>query len=113
MLARIKIRKPSINTDLASEFLTTAKDRICLRVGIPQNKTFPSELESIAVEIVTAMYNRWEMNQEGIDTERVDVFSIKFISNLLDEYKEELDNYKNKLDDDELVSSGKDKLRFL
>lgn len=110
MLERIKIRKPNVDDELASEFLKTAKDRILLRAEVKKT-IFPSELESICVEVVTAMINRNEMNHEGVDNEKVDVFSIKFINSLLDEYNQELNSYKNMLDDEEDDKRGV--VRFL
>lgn len=105
MLSRIKIRKPDIEDDLANEFIRTAKDRILLRVGVKQ-QNLPTELESICVEIVTVMINRHEMNAEGVDNEKVDVFSIKFINGLLDEYDKELDSFKDMLDDEDDANRG-------
>lgn len=110
MLERIKVRKPNVDKSLAEEFLKTAKDRILLRAEIKRT-IFPSELESICVEIVTAMINRHEMNHEGVDSESVDVFSIKFINSLLDEYDKELKAYKNMLNDE--ADSARGKVRFL
>lgn len=110
MIERLKIRKPDIDEPLALELIKTAKDRILLRAELKRT-LFPSELESICVEVVTAMYNRNEMNHEGVDNERVDVFSVKFINSLLDEYDKELQSYKNMLSDEEDSSRGK--VRFL
>ena len=112
MLNRVLIRKPDIDNDIAEELIRTAKDRIKLRVGYYED-AFPSELESIVVEVVCAMYNRMQLNQEGVDSERVDVFSVKFIANLLDEYKDELEAFKYKVHEEELEVSGHAKLRFL
>lgn len=110
MIDRLRVRNPDIDTELADELIKTAKDRILLRIGSKQT-LFPVELESICVEVVTAMYNRHMMKNEGVETEKVDVFSIKFVNNLLDEYQQELDEYKRMLSDEEDDSRGK--LRFL
>ncbi|MBU5594912.1 hypothetical protein KQI76_07020 [Amphibacillus sp. MSJ-3] len=110
MLDRIKIRKPDVDDLLADEFIRTAKDRILLRAGLKKDE-FPSELESICVEVVTAMINRHEMNHEGVDSESVDVFSVKFINSLLDEYDQELQSYKGMIDDEEDEKRGV--VRFL
>lgn len=110
ILERVKIRKPDVDPALADEFIKTTKDRILLRAEVKKT-IFPVELESICVEIVTAMINRHEMNHEGVDTESVDVFSIKFINSLLDEYDKELQAYKNMLDDEEDAKRGV--VRFL
>lgn len=109
MLDRLKIRFPDIDEALANELITTATDRIKLRTGIKND--FPSELESIAVEVVSAMYNRHRMNHEGVDSESVDVFSVKFINNLLDHYDDELNGYKKMIDEDE--DAAFNKVRFI
>lgn len=110
MLERLKIRNPNIDEDIANELLKTAKDRILLRVESRQT-IFPVELESICVEVVTAMYNRSVMNHEGIQSESVDVFSVTFIKSLLDEYEREFNAYRNMRNDEEDSSLGK--VRFL
>ena|SRR5690625_1138733 len=110
MLDRLKIRIPDIKDDIAKELIKTAKDRILLRIESKQS-LFPTELESICVEVVTAMYNKHMMKNEGIDTERVDVFSIKFVNDLLDQYEHELNAYKNMLNNEDDEARGK--VRFL
>lgn len=110
MIERLKIRLPDADAALLEEYIRTAKDRILLRAGV-RKSLFPQELESICVEIVTAMYNRHKMNHEGVESESVDVFSIKFINNLLDEYAEELHEYKRMLEDEE--DDSRRKIRFL
>lgn len=110
MIERLKIRIPDIKPNIANELIKTAKDRILLRIGSKQT-LFPSELESICVEIVTAMYNKHMMRNEGIDSESVDVFSVKFVNDLLKQYEDELNEYKRMLSDEEDDSRGK--LRFL
>lgn len=110
MLDRLKIRIPDIEDSIANELIKTAKDRILLRVGLKQEE-LPKELESICVEVVTAMYNRYQMNHEGVDTERVDVFSVKFVNDLLKQYDDEFEEYKQMLADEEDANRGK--LRFL
>lgn len=111
VLARIKVRIPDIDDAIANELIQTAKDRISLRIGLNSDADFSKELESICVEVVTAMYNRHQMNHEGVDSESVDVFSVKFVNNLLEQYKEELDEYKRILADEE--DSSRRKVRFL
>lgn len=109
ILDRVKVRIPDIDDNIANELITTASDRIKLRVGVKEE--LPKELESICVEVVTAMYNRHQMNHEGVDTERVDVFSVKFVNDLLKQYHNEFEEYKEMLADEEDEHRGK--LRFL
>lgn len=110
MLDRLKIRIPDIEPSIANELIKTAKDRILLRIGSKQT-LFPVELESICVEVVTAMYNKHTMRNEGVDSESVDVFSVKFVNDLLKQYEDELNEYKRMFQDEEDSSRGK--VRFL
>src|SRR5699024_3472522 len=108
MQSRVLKRIPNADDRLVDEFITTASDRINLRVGTDD---LPTQLESICVEVVTAMYRKNEMQHEGVDSESVDVFSVKFINRLLDEYEDEFDSFKKKQEDDE--GHRRDVLRFL
>ena len=85
---RVKVRIPEIKDDLLNEFVQTAKDRINLRLGLTE---FPSELESIAVEVVCAMYNR--KYHVGVKSETADTFSVSFVDDLLEEYEEDFKRY--------------------
>ena len=98
MQSRVLKRIPNADTDLVDEFIQTASDRINLRVGTDD---LPTQLESICVEVVTAMYRKNEMQHEGVDSESVDVFSVKFINRLLDEYEDEFSRYRATEEDDE------------
>lgn len=86
--SRVQIRIPEIQTDLLSEFVQTATDRIKLRLGL---EDFPIELESIAVEVVCAMYNR--KYHQGIKSENADTFSVSFVDDILSEYQSDFDRY--------------------
>lgn len=109
MINRLKIRFPDLDETVANEFINTAQDRIKLRIG--QFNNFPEELESICVEIVASMYNRHKMNHQGVESESVDVFSIKFVDKVLDEFKEDLYQYIQYAKVNEDQSYGK--VRFL
>lgn len=109
MQSRVLLRIPDADVELVDELIKTASDRIKLRVGVSDD--MPTQLESICVEVVTAMYRRHEMQHEGVDNEKVDVFSVKFINNLLDEYDQEFSNYKSSQDDEEDDKRGV--VRFL
>lgn len=104
--SRVSIRIPEINTNLLSELERTATDRIKLRLGVTD---FPVELESIAVEVVCAMYNR--SYHEGIKSEGVDTFSVSFVDDLLKEYEEDFRRYLNNLEKEKNANRGV--LRFL
>ena len=110
MIERLKVRIKDLDEDVAEELLTTAKDRILIRVGLKQT-LFPAELESICVEVVNAMYNKHQMKHEGVESEGVDVFSMKFVNDLLKQYDDEFNEYRRILEDEKDESRGK--LRFL
>lgn len=90
---RVKIRIPEITDPLLDEFAQTAIDRINLRVGVT---LLPVELESVAVDVVCAMYNR--KYHEGIKTEGADIFSVTFVDNILKEFEEDFKLYKEAAD---------------
>ena len=54
IIDRVRTRIPEIGSDLIYELETTALDRIKLRLGLTE---FPIELNSIAVEVICAIYN--------------------------------------------------------
>lgn len=110
MIERLEVRVPDIKIDLANELLKTAKDRILLRIGSKQT-LFPAELESVCVEVVMAMYNKHQMKADGVDNEKVDVFSVKFVNRLLDEYEPEFNEYRKLYATEQDETNGK--LRFL
>ena len=88
IIDRVRIRVPEIGSDLMYELETTALDRIKLRLGLSE---FPIELNSIAVEVICAMYNR--SFHEGIKTEGVETFSTTFVDDILKEYESEFARY--------------------
>ncbi|KAA0565338.1 phage head-tail connector protein [Bacillus sp. CH30_1T] len=103
---RVLIRKPEINPDLLQELETTATDRIKIRLGVSE---LPSEMESIAVEVICAMYNK--SHYEGIKNENADTFSVSFVDDILKEYESDFQLYKENKSKQENVNRGV--LRFL
>ncbi|KYG34914.1 phage head-tail connector protein [Alkalihalobacillus trypoxylicola] len=110
MIERLKLRIPNIDDGIANELITTAQDRIKLRIGL-FDQSFPVQLESICIEIVAAMYNKHIMKHEGTDSESVDGFSIKFVNDLIKQYETELLEYKRMIENEE--DSSRSKVRFL
>lgn len=110
MIERLKVRIPNINEAIAQELISTAQDRIMLRIGLFDG-IFPAQLNSICVEVVTAMYNQNQMKHEGTNSETVDGFSIKFVDDFLKQYEKELNEYKRKIKHEEDSSLGV--IRFL
>ncbi len=103
ILNRVLIRKPDITASLAKELIQTATDRIALRV---EESEFPDRLNSIAVEVVIAMFNRSTGRQEGVVSEGVDTFSISFVEKFLDEYDQEFALYKKMKAKEENANDG-------
>lgn len=104
--ARVKVRKPDIPDDLLIEYEMTAKDRINLRLGVIE---FPEALNSIAVEVICAMYNR--AYHEGIKSENVDTFSVSFVDDVLKEYEQDFIRYLNSVE--KLTNINRGVVRFL
>lgn len=92
---RVKIRLNEdfengvINDNTLQDYITTACDRIRLRLGVEQ---YPDDFDSIAVETVIKMHRR--SYHEGINSENVDALSTSFVDDILDEYSQEFDSYK-------------------
>lgn len=107
LLDRIKVRLPEEKNDtLLNELITTATDRICLRLGADE---LPSIFESICVEVVVKAYRR--IYYEGIESEGVDSIQTSFVSDLLEEYNSEFSAYLEKQKNED--STNKKVVRFL
>ena len=108
IMSRILIRKPEIKGDLAAELIKTAEDRIKIRI---ESMEIPTELQSVVVEVVCAMYNKSQAGNEGMKSENVDTFSVTFLDDILAEYQADFDGYlrmKNKQD-----NANRGVMRFL
>lgn len=102
VLERVKVRIPEAKEGVLEELITSATDRILLRIGKDE---LPAKLETIAVEIVTKMYRK--MYYEGITSESADTLTVSFVENIFAEYEEEFERWM-KLDDE---AEGKNKLK--
>ncbi|WOD61765.1 hypothetical protein NQZ71_13165 [Niallia taxi] len=105
---RVLIRKPEINQALLDELVMTALDRINIRLGVT---ILPVELESVAVDIVCAMYNKWLNSNEGMKSENVDTSKVTFFDDILSEYKTDFSRYLEVKKKQENANRGV--LRFL
>ena len=89
LLDRIKVRLPEENDDtLLNELITTATDRICLRLGADE---LPSIFESICVEVVVKAYRR--IYYEGLQYEGSGGMQANFVADILSEYDSEFSAY--------------------
>lgn len=105
---RVLVRKPEANEILIEELIVTAQDRINLRLGLT---ILPVELESVAVEVVCAMYNKSQASNEGIKSENVDTFSVTFVDDILAEYETDFNRYLTMKDKQDNINRGV--MRFL
>lgn len=106
VLERVKVRIPEVKSDILEELVSSATDRILLRIGKDE---LPAKLETIAVEIVTKMYRR--MMYEGISSESADTLNVTFIDDIFAEYEEEFKRWMAL--DDEAEGKNKLKVRFI
>ena len=106
VLERVKVRIPEAKEGVLEEFVTSATDRILLRIGKDE---LPAKLETIAVEIVTKMYRK--MYDEGITSESADTLTVSFVENIFAEYEEEFKRWMEL--DDEAEGKNKLKVRFI
>ena len=106
VLERVKVRIPEAKSDILEELVSSATDRILLRIGKDE---LPAKLETIAVEIVTKMYRR--MMYEGISSESADTLNVTFIDDIFAEYEEEFKRWMAL--DDEAEGKNKLKVRFI
>lgn len=92
LLYRLKIRLSDMNLmDYQyTEYLTTMRDRICLRLGAD---TLPPLFNSICVDATVKMVRR--TYYEGISSEGVANISTSFVDDILAEYASEIDDWKN------------------
>ena len=106
VLERVKVRIPEAKEGVLEELVTSATDRILLRIGKDE---LPTKLETIAVEIVTKMYRK--MYYEGITSESADTLTVSFVEDIFAEYEEEFKRWMEL--DDEAEGKNKLKVRFI
>lgn len=106
VIERVKVRIPEGKDGVLEELVTSATDRILLRIGKDE---LPAKLETIAVEIVVKMYRK--MYYEGISSESADTLTVSFVENIFAEYEEEFKRWIAL--DDETEGKNKLKVRFI
>lgn len=89
------------------EISQTVLDRICIRLGISNETSFPALFYGVCAEASVKAYRR--RYYEGIQSESASgVFSDTFVDDILSEYEKEFETYRNGND----VGSSK-RVRFL
>ena len=93
LLDRVRVRIPedTVGDDLLNEYISTVSDRLCLRLGADE---LPAPFCSICVDAVVKMVRR--TYYEGISSEGVTNLSTTFIEDILNEYAEEIENYRER-----------------
>lgn len=95
VIDRVNLLKPTVEPDLIEEFVRIVMDRINLVLGeFAQVGYFPEELASVVVLVACAMANQQELNHEGVESETVDVFSMRFLNDQLAPYMDDIMRYK-------------------
>lgn len=90
--ARVRLKEDFVSADVLDEYISTATDRICLRLGVDE---LPKAFESIAVDVVVKMHRR--SYYEGVSSESADTLSTSFVDDILNEYSDEFQSYKNQM----------------
>lgn len=76
------------------EISQTVLDRICIRLGISNEKEFPALFYGVCAEASVKAYRR--RYYEGIQSESASgVFSDTFVEDILSEYEKEFETYRN------------------
>lgn len=92
LLERLKLRlledETALPDDVLLEYITTATDRVNLRLGVLE---LPDVMESIVVDAAVKLVRR--RYYEGISGEGVDSLSTSFVENVLSEYEAEFTRY--------------------
>lgn len=91
--------------DLLADCVDTISSRLCLRLGVD---SLPSIFNTICIDAVVKMARRFYY--EGITTEGVANISTSFVEDILNEYNEEIQSWKNSANN--IGETGRS-LRFL
>lgn len=91
MLERVRKRIPedTVSDDTLKEYIETMSDRLCLRLGL---EILPKIFESICVDAAVKMYRR--TYYEGISSEGASNISTTFVDDILNEYMDEINVWK-------------------
>lgn len=106
LLDRIKrILELDDKNDLLNEFIAMYSQAICLKVNAEE---LPKSLEWILIEAVIARYNK--LGSEGMKSEKIDIVTMNFHDEVLDQYQKYFDEYKRQNSD--TGGTGQPRIRF-
>lgn len=94
-------------------YIEDIQKRVMLRLYPYTPEKFPRDLNYIVSDVAIALLNRAEADHEGIETEKVDTFSVTFIDDALSPYLDDIALYKKTLEDKEPPDEHKGAIRFL
>ncbi|WP_368305109.1 phage head-tail connector protein [Listeria monocytogenes] len=104
ILDRVKTRLSILDGSkdtILEDIIQSVTDNIAIRAGV---LSFPAILNSIAVDVCIAYYNR--LGSEGLQSESIDVISSNFIIDLLEPYDKQIDEFKKGLSENDMPSKG-------
>lgn len=93
---------------IMDEVIQTVTDRLCLRLGVTED-TFPDVFKSVVVDASVKVWR--QRYYEGIKTEWNASLKNEFVTNILAEYKDEIDQWLNSAAADQ--SGNRKVVRFL
>lgn len=107
LLTRIKniVNFDESKTNIVNEFISMYQQAICLKVNAD---SLPVSLEWILIEAVIARYNK--IGSEGMKSEKIDIVTMQFHDEILQQYQSYFDEYKRQNSDTD--TTGKPRLRF-
>lgn len=92
LIERVRKRIPDteeMTDDVLEEYISTVSDRLCLRLGAD---FLPRLFESACVDAVVKMHRR--AYYEGISSEGAANITTSFVDDILSEYAEEIERYR-------------------
>ncbi|MDY3234506.1 MAG: phage head-tail connector protein [Erysipelotrichaceae bacterium] len=99
-----RLKGETYDSTIMEELMQTIKDRLTIRLGIGSD-TFPEAFNSILVDATVKAWRR--RYYEGISSENNENLSDSFVDDILSEYEDEIQMYRN-------TNSGSGKVvRFL
>ena len=90
-LERVKMLLSLTDNDkdnILTVLMSNAINTVCTYIGVT---SLPTELEFVVEELTVVKYRR--LGAEGIDTEKIDVLSTKYVSDDLNPFRTILDQY--------------------
>lgn len=94
LIERVRKRIPDseeVTDDVLEEYISTVSDRLCLRLGVD---LLPRLFESACVDAVVKMHRR--AYYEGISSEGAANITTSFVDDILSEYAEEIEHYRER-----------------